>query len=171
MKKMIHLLLCLFTFSFITAQDFEVSTLRIGPYKMFMKNDEAEQLGTKLKQTDYELKNIVQYKGETILIATSQNYDQNGKETGQLMIQGLSTTSKKFRTKSGIGVGSTKDEVINAYKNYASYSVYPGWDDKGNQQKNISHFVLNDLDAGTTLSFKIVNNLVTELWVSINEGC
>lgn len=171
MKKIIQLMLCLFAFSFVTAQDFEVSTLRIGPYKINMNSDEADKFGAKLTQTDYEPKNIAKYKGETILIAASKYYDESGKETNKSVIQGISTTSKKFKTKSGVGVGSTKDEVINAYKNYPSYSVYPGWDDKGNQQKNVSNFVLNDSDAGTTLTFKMVNNIVTELWVSINEGC
>ena len=171
MKKIIQLCLLIFAVSFISAQEFEISTLRIGPYKIFMKNDEADKFGTKLKQTNYELKNVIKYNGETILISTSQDYDDKGKENGKLIIQGLSTKSKKFKTKSGIGVGSTKDEVINAYKNYPSYSAYPSYDDKGNMLKNSSNFVLNDLDAGTTLNFTIVNNIVTEMLVFINEGC
>lgn len=171
MKKIILLLLCLFTFGLISAQDFEISTLRIGPYRIFMKSDETDKLGPKLKRTDYELKNLVKYNGETILIAASPDYDNQGKETGKLMITGLSTTSRKFKTKSGIGVGNTKDDVINAYKNYPSYSVYPGWDDKGNMQKNVCNFILNDSDAGTTLTFKIVDNIVEEMSVYINEGC
>jgi len=105
------------------------------------------------------------------LIATSQDYDETGKETNKRIIRGLSTTSKKFKTKSGIGVGSTKDKVINACKNYLSYSVYPGWDNKGNQQKNVCYFMLNDLDAATVLTFKIVNNIVIELCVSMNDSC
>lgn len=116
-------------------------------------------------------KNTVTYNGEIIQVFTSRHYDNNGKETNSLMIHGLSTTSKKFKTKSGIGVGSSKDEVINAYKNYYSYSVYPGWDDQGALQKNVSYFELNDTDAKTVLTFKTVNNIVTELSVSINEGC
>jgi hypothetical protein len=171
MKKIIQLFLILFAVSLISAQEFEISTLRIGPYKMFMKNEEADKLGTKLKQTDYELKNIIKYNGETILIGTSSDYDDKGKETGKIIIQTLSTKSNKFKTKSGIGVGSTKDEVINAYKNYPSYSAYPGYDDKGKVQKNTSNFVLNDLDAGTTLNFTLVNNIVTEMLIFINEGC
>jgi len=171
MKKIIQLFLLLFAVSYLPAQEFEISTLRIGPYKIFMKNDEADQFGTKLKQSNYELKNAIKYNGETILIATNLDYDDQGKETNKIVIQGLSTKSKKFKTKSGIGVGSTKDDVINAYKNYPSYSVYPNYDDKGNKQNNSSNFVLNDLDAGTILTFTIVNNIVTEMLVFINEGC
>lgn len=173
MKKIIQLLFGLLAFSFLSAQEnFEVSTLRIGPYKVFMKSGEIEKFsGTKLKLTNGEFKNSVKYNGETIMISTTQDYDNEGKETSGYSIYGASTTSKKFKTKSGIGVGSTKDDIINAYKNYPSYNVYPGWDDQGKQVKNESYFVLNDTDAGTILSFKMVNNIVTEISVSLNEGC
>ncbi|MDC8106843.1 hypothetical protein MTQ00_20280 [Chryseobacterium sp. B21-037] len=173
MKKIFQLLLGLLAFSFLSAQEnFEVSTLRIGPYKVFMKSAEIEKIsGTKLKITDGEYKNSVKYNGEILMISTSQEYDNDGKETNGYSIYGISTTSKKFRTKSGIGVGSTKDEIINAYKNYPSYSAYPGWDDKGKPIKNQSYFILNDSDASTILSFKLVDNIVTEISVSLNEGC
>ncbi len=83
-----------------------------------------------------------------------------------------STKSAKFRTKSGIGVGSTKDELIVAYKNYPNFSVHQGWDDNGeNRSKTISYFNLSDSDAATQLSFKLENNIVTEVSVYINEGC
>ncbi|MBT2621092.1 hypothetical protein [Chryseobacterium sp. ISL-6] len=173
MKKIIPLLLVLFASGFLSAQEsFEVSTLRIGPYKVFMKSAEIEKYsGAKLRLTNGEFKNSVKYSGETIMISTSQEYDNEGKETNGYSIYGVSTTSKKFKTKSGIGVGSTKDDIINAYKNYPSYSTYPGWDDQGKQVKNESYFILNDTDAGTVLSFKMVNNIVTEISVSLNEGC
>lgn len=173
MKKIIQLLFGLLAFSFLSAQEnFEISTLRVGPYKVFMKSAEIEKFsGTKLRLTNGEFKNSVKYNGETLMISTSQEYDNEGKETNGYSIYGISTTSKKFKTKSEIGVGSTKDDIINAYKNYPSYNVYPGWDDKGKQVKNESYFVLNDTDAGTILSFKMVNNIVTEISVSLNEGC
>lgn len=173
MRKIIQLLFGLLAFSFLSAQEnFEVSTLRVGPYKVFMKSAELEKLtGTKLKLTNGEFKNSVKYNGETLMISTTQDYDNEGKETNGYSIYGISTTSKKFKTKSGIGVGSTKDDIINAYKNYPSYNVYPGWDDQGKQVKSESYFILNDSDAGTILSFKMVNNIVTEISVSLNEGC
>ncbi|ASK32046.1 hypothetical protein CEY12_18930 [Chryseobacterium sp. T16E-39] len=173
MKKIIQLLFGLLAFSFLSAQDnFEVSTLRIGPYKVFMKSSEIEKFsGERLRLTNGEYKNSVKYNGETIMISTTQEYDNNGKETNGYSIYGISTTSKKFKTKSGIGVGSTKDDIINAYKNYPSYSAYTGWDDKGKPVKNESYFVLNDTDASTILSFKMINNIVIEISVSLNEGC
>ena len=173
MKKIIQILFGLLAFSFLSAQEnFEVSTLRIGPYKVFMKNGEVEKLsGAKLKLTNGEFKNSVKYNGETLMLSTTQDYDSEGKETSGYSIYGISTTSKKFKTKSGIGVGSTKDDIINAYKNYPSYEVSPGWDDQGKQIKNQSYFMLNDGDAATILSFKMTDNIVTEILVSLNEGC
>lgn len=173
MKKIIQLLFSLLAFSFLSAQEnFEVSTLRIGPYKVFMKSAEVEKLtGTKLRLMDGGFKNAVKYNGETIMISTTQEYDNDGKETTGYSIYGVSTTSKKFKTKSGIGIGSTKDDILNAYKNYPNYSVSPGWSDQGVKLKNESYFTMSDSDAGTELSFKMVNNIVTEISVSLNEGC
>lgn len=172
MKKIIQLLVCVCMFSFMAAQEnFEVSTLRIGPFKMFMDKTEAEKLsGMKLKLSDAESKNTVKYNGEIILVDIYERYVDE-KNPNALSVYGISTKSKKFKTKSGIGVGSTKDEVINAYKNYSSFSAYPAWNDKGEKLKNESYFILNDDDAGTMLSFRFLNNIVTEMSVYMNEGC
>lgn len=172
MKKIIQLLVCVCMFSFMAAQEnFEVSTLRIGPFKMFMDKTEAEKLsGMKLKLSDGESKNTVKYNGEIILVDIYERYVDE-KNPNALSVYGISTKSKKFKTKSGLGVGSTKDEVINAYKNYSSFSAYPAWNDKGEKLKNESYFILNDDDAGTMLSFRFLNNIVTEMSVYMNEGC
>ncbi|MEY8761582.1 hypothetical protein [Chryseobacterium tongliaoense] len=171
MKKIIQLLLFVFAFGIISAQDFEVSTLRIGPYKIFMEKTDAEKLaGTKLKMTDGQTKNSVKYNGELILIDLYEGYVSEAKPSVPT-IMNISTTSKKFKTKSGIGIGSTKDDIINAYKDYPSFSVNPAWDDKGVKLKNAGYFTLNDSDAGTALSFKFVNNIVVEITVYLDEGC
>lgn len=172
MKKMISLFVLLLTFGFMSAQDFEVSTLRIGPYKVFMEKTEAEKLsGTKLKVTDGQIKNNVKYNGELILIDLYENYISESKPSVP-SVMGITTTSKKFKTKSGIGIGNTKDDLINAYRNYPSFTVHPAWDDKGEKRlKDTGYFTLEDLDAGTQLSFKFVNNIITEISVYLNEGC
>ncbi|WP_080778207.1 hypothetical protein [Chryseobacterium phocaeense] len=172
MKKIISLFVLILTFGGITAQDFEVSTLRIGPYKVFMEKTEAEKIsGTKLKMTDGVIKNSVKYNGEQIQIHLFETYISEAKPNVP-SIMGLSTTSKKFKTKSGIGIGNTKDDLINAYRNHPSFTVHPAWDDKGEKRlKDTGYFTLEDLDAGTQLSFKFVNNIITEISVYLNEGC
>ena len=71
-----------------------------------------------------------------------------------------------------MGVGNTKNELIEAYKNYPNFSVNQGWEDDGEKlSKTISYFNLSDNDASTELSFKLENNVVVEVSIYINEGC
>ncbi|MCT2561210.1 hypothetical protein [Chryseobacterium herbae] len=172
MKKIISLFLFALTFGIMTAQDFEVSTLRMGPYKVFMEKAEGEKIaGAKLKITDGQIKNNVKYNGELIQLDLYEAYISEAKPNAA-SIMGLTTTSKKFKTKSGIGIGNTKDDLINAYRNYPSFTVHPAWDDKSEKRlKDTGYFTLEDLDAGTQLSFKFVNNIITEISVYLNEGC
>ena len=167
MKK-ITLLFTLLFFGVISAQEnFELTTLRIGPYKIFMKADEAEKIsGRRLQQyDDWDKSNIVIFQGEIIDVKLQNTYISE-KENNVSAIYTLSTKSAKFKTKKGLGVGNTKDELIEAYKNYPNFSVNQGWDDK-----TISYFNLSDNDASTELSFKLENNVVIEVSIYINEGC
>ncbi|MGE8433012.1 MULTISPECIES: hypothetical protein [Chryseobacterium] len=172
MKKIISFFVFVLAFGFMNAQEnFEVSTLRIGPYKVFMPKAEAEKIaGMKLKNSDGEKKTIVKYTGETIQLDIYDNYI-NEANPSVPSITYITTSSKKFKTKSGIGVGSTKDDLINAYRNYPNFSVNEDWDDNGKPVKNAGYFNLEDRQAGTQLSFKFVNNIVTEISVYLNEGC
>ncbi|TXI99959.1 MAG: hypothetical protein E6Q35_01790 [Chryseobacterium cucumeris] len=172
MKKIIAIFTFLLTFSFMNAQDnFEVSTLRIGPFKVFMPKVDAEKIaGIKLSNSGAEKKNIVKYNGETIQIDFFDNYI-NEANPSVPSITYMTTTSKKFKTKSGIGVGSTRDDLINTYRSYANFSVRPDWDSNGKPIKDAGYFNLEDSQAGTLLSFKFVNNIVTEISVYLNEGC
>lgn len=58
MKKIITIFTFLLTLSFMNAQEnFEVSTLRIGPFKVFMPKVEAEKIaGIKLGNSNGEKK-------------------------------------------------------------------------------------------------------------------
>ncbi|WP_292010510.1 hypothetical protein [Chryseobacterium sp.] len=169
MQKFISLLLFVFTFSFISAQeDFEASTLRIGPYKIDMEKSSVEKVSrTKVSHTG---ESSVTYKGESIRLLIDERYI-NEKNTNAWVVYGIITKSRKFRTKSGVGVGSTKDEVINAYKNFQSFRAYPAWSETGEKLKNENYFAIVDGDAGTELTFRFVNNIVTEISVFLNEGC
>lgn len=163
--------LFLFFFSlFISAQNFELSTLRIGEYTIFMKKEAAEKLSkTKFQKfDDFEYKTTVNYYGEKIELVGYKSYISEA-EPDVETVQYLGTKSKKFRTKSGMGVGSTRDELINAYRNYPNFSVNKSWDE--NDSKTTSYFRLSDNDARTELSFKMVNNIVVEVTIFVNEGC
>lgn len=178
MKKLLILGMLFFGMILSFAQDnFDISTLRIGPFTIFMKDTAAEKFTkTKLVTYDgpneYNKKNKVNYNGELIEITIMQTYNNEGQSDGSYQIYSLSTKSKKFRTKSGMGVGSTKDQLIDAYRNYPNFSVNQMWDEKTEKQSSaMSSFVLSDNDAGTNLSFTMINNVVTEVSIYMNEGC
>ncbi|WP_228442450.1 hypothetical protein [Chryseobacterium indologenes] len=97
MKKIISLCMLVMAFSYMSAQEnFEISTLRIGPYKIFMEKSEAEKIaGTSLKVSDGEKKNMVKYNGEIINIQLYEGYGGNASPEA-VTITGLTTTSKKF---------------------------------------------------------------------------
>lgn len=168
MKKLIFLSL-FFLGICASAQNYELSTLRIGEYKIFMKKAELESIAKmKIKNVDdYETKTKIKYYGETIEVLVYSSYLSEAEPAVQ-SIQYLATKSKKFRTKSGMGVGSTKQELLNSYINYANFSVNQSYDDS--DPKGTSFLRLSDIDAGTELSFKMINNTVTEVAIYLNEG-
>lgn len=173
MKKLTFLFTLLFFALNFAQENFDLSTTRIGPYKIAMKADEAEKIsGKKLMQyDDWNKNNVVTFQGEKIELKIQNTYISE-KENNVSAIYTLSTKSAKFKTKKGLGVGNTKDELIEAYKNYPNFSVNQGWDDKGEKlSKTISYFNLSDNDASTELSFKLENNVVVEVSIYINEGC
>lgn len=171
MKKLFLLLgLIMATLSITWAQNFEMSTLKIGPYKLNMSLDEAEKLAGKQliissEKNDYNGDNFINYNGETIIIRPSENYYEEN-PTNKYIISSLSTQSPKFKTKSGIGIGSTKEELFQAFKNYAAFYYSDGYDDEGNRNGKEGFFSLSDIDAGTEMMFNLKNNRVTEITIN-----
>ncbi len=158
--------------------DMEISTMRIGPFKIHMTSGEAETLaGKKLavptEKNDYNGTTIVKYNNELVEISLSDEYGDTGNDNvTKYKVYALATQSPKFRTRSGMGIGSTRDQLIDTYRNFTSFEVYSGWTDEGKASKTESYFVLNDVDAQTQIIFKMRNNTVVEVRVSIiYEGC
>ena len=171
MKKTSLLFLFLISITF-SAQNFELSTLRIGDFTLKSTNKDVEKItNAKLKIfEDYNKTNLVKYAGEVVEITINKDYENQDKEAYNIYT--LSTKSKKFHTKSGMGVGSTKNELIETYKNYPNFSVNQMWDEKTEKLSTTkSNFILTDNDAGTMLSFTLINNTVVEVSVFYNEGC
>lgn len=171
MKKTIMLFLT-FLFTAANARDnFDLSTLRIGPFHLKMDIVEADKIaGRKIKSSNSNGLEKINYKGETVMLYVYGYTGGNNMEAR--MIGNITTRSAKFRTRSGMGVGSTRDQLIGVYRNFPSFRVYPEWDDNGKPSKTVSYFVLSDSDAGSTLSFKLVNNITVEVSVyPIEGGC
>lgn len=72
--------------------------------------------------TDYGAEcKIATYQDAEIYIDGINMYE--GAVENELKVYGLSTTSSKFKTKSGMGVGSTKAQLLSTYKDYPNFSV------------------------------------------------
>lgn len=156
-------------------QNFDISTLRLGGFTINMTNKAAEKISKskiKVVNTDNYQPTTVNYLGENVEIVFARSSNDVGEYDGIFIIFSLSTKSKKFRTKSGMGVGSTKNELFEAYKNYANFCVNQFWDEKTKKPSTVnSTFVLTDMEANTMLSFILRNNVVVEVSVYMNEGC
>lgn len=158
----------------MNAQDnFEITTMRIGPIHLKMKIDEADKIAGKKLKVDNDFNNTnnynqINYKGEIISVYVYESLENNvlSRNLGH-----ISTKSPKFKTKRGMGVGNTRSELIEAYKDFPDFAVSQGWTDDGKVSKTDSYFTLTDNDAGTILSFEMKNNVVTSVTVYYNEGC
>lgn len=159
------------TASLYAQDNFELSTMRVGAYKVLMTDKQADSVqGSPLRrnnEADNEV--VVMYAGQPLKVYFYENYNEEGKQDGYYVYR-ISTTSKKFKTKSGMGVGNSYDELISAYKNYPNFSVYQGWNENGEKALSERYLTLHDYDAGTSLQFKLVNGVVAEVSAMIEEG-
>lgn len=173
MKNRILLCFCLLlTIAKVNAQNAELTTLRIGAFKYGMTLKEVKAITEKpLRKgkgqygTDCD---VAIYKGQEIQLDGITLYE-GGNENDQKVV-GLATKSTLFKTKSGLGVGSTKEQLFKAYKDYPNFSVGQRWDDKAHKLSTTeTFFSLEDIAAGTNLMFIMVNNIVTEVSIYIDE--
>lgn len=177
MKKVLFLFFLTFGFIYSFAQEnFDISTLRIGSYTINMNKKDIEKVSktqiVSFTPKDEHYKNVaVKYLGETIDMIIAQSSDNQGIYNGGYEITSLSTQSKKFATKSGMKVGSTKDQLLENYKNYPNFCISHLWDEKTNKPSTSnSIFLLTDMDANTFLSFQMLNNVVTIVSVYKSQG-
>ena len=166
MKTLLLLTILFIPLQMFAQDNLEISTTRIGPYKLQMKGKEAQKLSGKklIEYNDYRKYNSVLYNGNEIRI----NVFDDGEN--DVYIFDLATVDPAYKTKSGIGVGSTKKQLFDAYINFPNFSVYQSYDENGNLILGESYFNLEDRDAATILSFKMQNNIVVEVRVTYNVG-
>lgn len=176
LKKLTFFCLLFFGMIFLSAQNFELSTLRMGDFTINMKDKTVEKIAkTKLPAfngDNYFRSMKAEYFGQPLEINVLQGVTENGEYALESTIYSLNTKSKKFRTKSGMGVGSTKAQLLEAYRNFPNLKVAQVYEDQTDSFSKINcNFILQDFEAGTALNFTLKNNIVVEVTVYVNEGC
>jgi len=163
----------------VSAQDtLTISTLRMGPFKLEVKKTEVEQiLGKQLtfnKKLTYKDKygtriNIdVLYNSISITMSFLFEPDTDDQDSLQLIY--MSTKDPRVRTLSGLGIGSSKTDLLNAFSDKYNinlyflykYNKFTGKTERDTQKRIFS---ILDNDAGTQLQFILQNNIVTEIIV------
>lgn len=176
MIKNILALLILMSSCFLAqaqTEDYKISSDQIGPYQLEMDVEKNRHLFDHLVLPDegnqYNGENVVKYKGEEITIRVGEHYSEDP-VAGKYTIYSMKTASRKFKTASGMGVGNTREELISTYKYALSFQLYPGWTEEGKVDKTTAYFTVSDPESYSSLSFKLVHNIVVEIEVYYSEG-
>ncbi len=147
-------------------KNYILSTDGIGPIKMGMTLADLE----KLLQTKITLKVIdvdpvvlvetikAKYKGIDLEIDLIK---MQGIPAAFVSVDGMSTSSPLCKTNSGIGIGSTKIQIINAYEGY-HVDARPVFteDDPPKKSKTRSTVTVKEAAEGYAILFHLVNNKV-----------
>lgn len=147
---------------------------RIGPYEIYMNALTADSIaGLQLsREAKEDYTSTVIYKGEKITIQLSPyEIDEKGNAV-KFTIFKLSTMSDKLRTYKGIGVGSTKSELLDVYQSYPNFTYRTGWqNEQGKEDNQFATFYVTEKSSNTNLFFILKEDVVVEIMILPNEGC
>ena len=165
MKKILPFLFMLVTTTTIAqSKDYLLSLDGIGSLKLGMPLVELEKvLKTKIILKVINVDSVVlvetikaKYKGIDVEINLWKRQDF-------IAVDGISASSPLCKTKSGIGIGSTKLQIIAAYEGYHidARPVYEGeGDDKPKKNKTKSTITVKEDVEGYAIIFNLLNNKV-----------
>lgn len=164
MKKILLFLFILHATTVVAQnKDYLLSTDGIGPIKLGMSLTDLEKLLQKkitLKVIDIDSVVLVEtiktkYKGIDVEIDLIKRQDY-------IAVDGISTKSPLCKTKSGIGIGATKLQVIAAYEGY-HIDAKPDYTEVGDKlikSKNKSSITIKEDREGYAIVFSLLNNKV-----------
>jgi hypothetical protein len=145
-------------------KDYLLSLDGIGPIKLGMPlTDLQKLLQTKIILKVIDIDSVVlvetiktKYKGIDVEIDLIKRQDY-------IAVNGISTSSPLCKTKSGIGIGSTKLQIIAAYEGY-HIDARPFYDydadDKPQKSKTKSTVTVKEDEEGYAMVFTLVNHKV-----------
>jgi len=178
-QKLIMLSIVIFIGSMAFGQDrLTVSTMKMGPFKLQMNKLDVEKILNqkivfKLGENEYLKTADVNYKDYLLKFMFQSMTESNNPDS--LEVYSISTKVVRIKTLSGLGIGNTKLDLFNAYSDKYDVSLYSAYEYNYTTEKHIKvpetrTFSLSDNDLYTQLQFTLVNNFVTEITVSVNEG-
>jgi len=176
-KKIVCSFLLMMTFHFFVAAQSTtdiISTMRMGPFKLnTTKADIEKAIGQKLQSRSKEYFDTadVNYGGVKYTLVFNQEYSEDPKKVAPWKLYGVSSITTTLKTKSMIGIGSTKAEILLAYDKF-DITIYNDYDykTKGNAKDKIQFIKLSDFDADTQITFTTENRIVKKIEVTVYEG-
>ena len=136
----------------------QISTTRMNELKIGMRPSEVlKLLGKKPAAIVDEGETKITLKGIDYTIEIRSGY--LSKTENDTYLSSISTTSKNIKTLSGIGIGSTLEDLWKAYS--SKYNVFL---DKSNN--NNREFRIDDRENGVILTFSLKNEIVTTIRLS-----
>ncbi len=171
------LMVCFFSTTAQSKKSDVLNTTQMGFFKLNTTIQEMEKAcGQKLtisKNKDkYEDTIIVKIDNVPYELLFHQMADYDEKKIAEKwMLFSVSSDAIKFKTKSNLGIGSTKSEILKTYDKF-SLNIYNDYlfKEKGNAKDKIQYISLTDNDFGSNIIFKTENRIVTSIKVSMYEG-
>jgi hypothetical protein len=138
------------------------------------KPDIEKIVGNKLiaiDKDDYLDTVKVTYNNSNYTLVFNREYNENEKAPIKMKLYSIISTNTTLKTKSGIGLGSTKAQILAAYDKF-DIDIYNDYQykEKKNAKDKIQYINLQDFEAGSQIMFTTENRVVTEIIVSIYEG-
>lgn len=153
--------------------DYLITMEGIGAIKTGMPHQELEKLLNKeiplSNSTDtisgsWEDSAVVQYKEAELNLGFVRNYTEN--DSFYMQVTGMKTSSSLCKTNNGIGIGSNKQEIIDAFENYLLLMA-PEFEDTTYTSRSKTRYyikVRKNYEGGQMI-FYLTNNKVTAIEV------
>ena len=168
------LLMSLHFFAAAQSNNDLITTLRIGPFKLKTAKADIEKIVGKtiaITSKDYLDTAEINYGGISYRLIFSQEYDDDAKKPVAWKLYSVSSTTTSLKTKSLIGIGNTKAEILQAYDKFdITINNDYAYKEKGNAKDKIQFINLMDYDAGTRITFTTENRVVKAIEVAVDEG-
>ena len=146
---------------------FLMTTEGLGELKMGMEVKELEKvLGEKITLMNQNTQEVwidsaeIRYRGEAATLFFDRRHLTD--TSFDLVLGGIKTSGAGFKTRTGIGIGSGKDEIWKAYREGYIFNMYPDYEDSTftNFSKTRSFIYVTTGEGDNAILFSLENDKV-----------